>query len=114
MPQFLGAGFLTSPVSDEVMDDAARQAMMAGLKPTLDCAVAFATTDFRPDLPAFKVPTLIVHGTGDKTVPIGAAGRAAHRGIAGSTLIEYEGEPHGLNVTASDRLTKDLLAFLRR
>ena len=31
----------------------------------------------RPDLAAFRVPTLVVHGTGDETVPIDATGRAA-------------------------------------
>ena len=87
-------------------------ALMAGLKPTLACAQAFSHTDFRPDLAAFRVPTLIVHGTADKTVPIDVSARAAARGIAQSQLVEYDGEPHGLNVTASDRLTKDLLTFL--
>ena len=87
---------------------------MAGLKPTLACADAFATTDFRPDLPAFSVPTLVIHGTGDQTVPIDAAGRAAGRGIAGAELVEYEGAPHGLNATESNRLTSDLLEFLTR
>ena len=86
--------------------------MQASLKATLKCAEAFATTDFRPDLAAFRCPTLIVHGTGDKTVPIDAAARAAHKGIANSTLIEYDGEPHGLTATAKDRLSKDLVQFL--
>ncbi len=49
---------------------------------TLECAKSFATTDFRSDMAAFKVPTLIIHGTQDKTVPIDAAGRAAAKGIA--------------------------------
>ncbi|MBC7618929.1 MAG: alpha/beta hydrolase, partial [Candidatus Saccharibacteria bacterium] len=74
----------------------------------------FATTDFRGDLPHFKVPTLIIHGTDDKTVPIDAAGRAAARGIAQSTLIEYDGAPHGLFATHKDRLTADLLDFIGR
>ncbi|WP_419808458.1 alpha/beta fold hydrolase [Sphingomonas sp.] len=113
-PQFFGAGWVTSPVSDDVLDWATRTATMASLKATLDCVDAFGKTDFRPDLPAFRVPTLIIHGTADKTVPIDTSARAAHRGIAGSQLVEYEGEPHGLNVTASDRLTKDLLTFLGR
>ena len=39
-------------------------------------------TNFRPDLASFKVPTLIVHGTGDESVPIDTAGRAAAKGIA--------------------------------
>ncbi len=85
---------------------------MAGLKPTLACAEAFSHTDFRPDLPAFRVPTLIVHGTGDQTVPIDASARAAAAGISQSQLVEYDGAPHGLNVTESDRLTRDLLTFL--
>ena len=112
VPSFYGVGYVTSPVSQEVVDQSTAWALMGGLKPTLACAEAFAHTDFRPDLPAFRVPTLIVHGTGDKTVPIDAAGRAAAKGISGSQLVEYEGAPHGLNVTESDRLTSDLLTFL--
>ena len=86
--------------------------MQASLQATLECAKSFATTDFRPDLAAFKVPTLIIHGTDDKTVPIDAAGRAAAKGISQATLIEYEGAPHGLFATEKDRLTRDLLQFL--
>ena len=47
---FFGVGALSPPVSDEVLDDATRQALMAGLRPTLAAAKAFGTTDFRPDL----------------------------------------------------------------
>ena len=112
--QFFGVGWVTSPVSDDVLDWATSLALQAGLKPTLACVDAFARTDFRPDLPAFRVPTLIIHGTSDKTVPIDTSARKAAVGIAGSQLVEYDGEPHGLNVTASDRLTKDLLTFLGR
>jgi len=111
-PQFYGAGYLTSPVSDDVLDHSTSLALMAGLKPTLACLDAFAHTDFRGDLAAFRVPTLIVHGTADQTVPIDASGRAAARGIAGSQLVEYDGAPHGLNVTEQDRLSRDLLTFL--
>ena len=68
----------------------------------------------RGTVAASQVPTLVIHGTADKTVPIDASGRAAAKGIATSQLVEYDGEPHGLNVTASDRLTQDLLTFLGR
>ena len=111
-PQFYGAGFISSPVSDEVLHTATRIAMQASLKATLECAKSFGHTDFRPDLASFNVPTLIVHGTGDKTVPIDATARAAANGIAGSQLVEYDGEPHGFVETAGPRLTKDLLTFL--
>ncbi|MBC3942480.1 alpha/beta fold hydrolase [Sphingomonas albertensis] len=112
LQQFFGVGFITSPVSDEVVDWAWGLAMQAGLHPTLECAKAFGHTDFRADLAAFRVPTLIVHGTSDKTVPIDATGRAAAKGIAGSQLVEYDGAPHGLTVTESNRFTNDLLTFL--
>ena len=112
MPQFFGAGMLSKPVSDDVLDMVTATALRAGLKPTLACVDAFGETDFRGDLPAFRVPTLVIHGTGDQTVPIDISGRPAAAGIAGAQLVEYDGEPHGLNVTASDRLTQDLLTFL--
>ena len=101
-------------VSDELLDWARSVSMQASLKATLECAKSFATTDFRPDLPAFRVPTLVIHGTDDKTVPIDASGRPAARGIGQSTLIEYEGAPHGLFATDKARLTRDLLDFLAR
>ena len=89
-------------------------AIEASLKATLECAKSFATTDFRADLAAFNVPTLVIHGSSDKTVPIEASGRAAAKGIAQSNLIEYEGAPHGLFATEKQRLTIDLLDFIRQ
>ena len=111
---FFGVSLIDHPTSSEEIDHAWAVTMQAGLKPTLACAAAFTTTDFRPDLASFNVPTLIIHGTSDKTVPIDAAGRAAAKSITGATLIEYEGAPHGLFATHKDRLTGDLLAFLQR
>ena len=39
--------------------------------------------------------------------------RAAAAAIPHAVLIEYDGAPHGLFATHKDRLTADLLAFLR-
>ncbi|MDQ6638179.1 MAG: alpha/beta hydrolase [Pseudomonadota bacterium] len=111
---FYGVGLVSHPVSDEVLEWSRDVSMQASLKATLACAKAFATTDFRPDLKAFKVPTLVIHGTADKTVPIDSAGRAAAKGIANSTLIEYEGSPHGLFASDKKRLIADVLAFVQR
>jgi non-heme chloroperoxidase len=110
---FYGVGALTSPVSDEVLTDSWRQTMMAGLRPTLAAANAFATTDFRPDLRSFAgVPTLIVHGTADATVPIDATGRESAKAIPQAELIEYEGSAHGLFAIDKERLIADLVRFL--
>ena len=108
-----GVGIISSPVSQGLLDWTFQLAVMASPKATIDCVDAFGKTDFRPDLAAFTVPTLVIHGTSDNTVPIDASGRAAAKAIPGSQLIEYDGEPHGLFATAPDRLNADLLAFLR-
>ena len=109
---FFGAGMLSSPVSDEVLDLAWGSAMQAGLRPTLAAAKAFGTTDFRPDLASFKVPTLVIHGTSDKTVPIDCTAREVIKAVPQAQLIEYAGEPHGVFATQTARLTQDLLNFL--
>ena len=109
---FYGVGALSSPVSDEVLLNSWRQSMLAGLRPTLAAAQAFATTDFRPDLASFKSPTLIIHGTADKTVPIDATARESAKAIPGAKLIEYDGSAHGLFATDKERLIKDLVGFL--
>ncbi len=110
---FFGVNMLSYPVSQEMLEWARSVSLQASLKATLACANSFASTDFRPDLPAMNVPTLIIHGTDDKTVPIDASGRAAASSIRQATLIEYEGAPHGLFATEKGRLTRDLLNFLR-
>ena len=109
---FYGVGMIHQPVSNGVIENSWRQAMMAGLHPTLAAARAFATTDLRPDLASFTIPTLIVHGTGDEIVPIDITSRAAARAIRGARLIEYDGGPHGLPATHGKELVRDLLAFL--
>lgn len=101
-----------SPVSDEQLHWAWQTTMHAGLRNILQAANAFATTDFRPDLDRVKVPSLVIHGTADKTVPIEATGHVVAQKVPGAKLIEYEGEPHAVFATQQDRLTQDLLDFL--
>jgi non-heme chloroperoxidase len=112
-PQFYGTGLVRQPVSSEVIEWSRQVAMQASLKATLACAHAFATTDFRPDLKAVTVPTLIIHGTDDVTVPIDVSSRQATTGIAGSVLKEYTGGPHGLLASHQAEIRDDVLAFLR-
>jgi len=109
---FFGIGMLTGPVSQETADMAWNVAMQAGLQPTLKAAEAFASTDFRPDLTSITVPTLVIHGTTDKTVPIDPTGRAVAAALPNARLIEYDGAPHGVFASDKERLTADLLAFL--
>ena len=109
---FYGVGWVDRPVSDEVLHLSWITAMQAGLRPTLAAAQAFAGADFRPDLAHFKVPTLVIHGTADRTVPIDATAREIAKAVPHAQLIEYGGEAHGLLATQTDRVKADLLDFL--
>ncbi|TXT41471.1 MAG: alpha/beta hydrolase fold protein [Comamonadaceae bacterium] len=112
--KFFGVTTHPEAVSEETLQWARGVSLQASLRATLACAKSFSSTDFRPDLPAFKVPTRIIHGTEDNIVPIEASSRLAAKGIAQSELIEYAGAPHGLFATHKNRLTHHLLDFIRR
>ena len=87
-------------------------AAFASAKATFDCVKSFSYTDFRDDLKAFDVPTLVIHGDADQIVPIEASGERSHDMIADSRLHVIEGGPHGINVTHSEEFNKALIAFL--
>jgi len=110
--QFYGNSLLRKRVSAEHLQWTQQIAMMGSQRATIECAKAFAGTDFRADMATFTMPTLVIHGTADQTVPIDSSGRVAARMISGSKLIEYDDEPHGLHMTAKDRLNADLLSFI--
>jgi len=79
---------------------------------TIKLVRAWSETDFRDDIASITVPTLVIHGTSDHTVPIEKSGRRTAQLLQHGELIEYDGEPHGLNATAPKKLNDDLLAFL--
>ena len=111
--EFYGVTLLSQPVSQAHMDGDFIRTYQASHKATLDCVDAFAETDFRSDLATIKVPTLIIHGTGDKVVPIGASAERTAAAIPHAEFIQYDGAPHGLFIPEKDRLTNDLIAFVR-
>lgn len=88
-------------------------AMQASKKATLDCVDAFGLTDFRKDLEAFDIPTLIIHGDKDKIVPFEVSGKKAHKLIKKSELIMIQDGPHGLTFTHTKELNKTILDFIK-
>jgi non-heme chloroperoxidase len=89
------------------------QFMRASPKGTIDCMRAIASGDFRADMRAITVPTLIVHGDKDLVNPLETTAQKAAELIPGSTLKVYDGAPHGLAITHRGRLAQDILAFAR-
>jgi pimeloyl-ACP methyl ester carboxylesterase len=70
-------------------------------------------TDFRNDLAAVTVPTLVIHGDSDAIVPFEISGKRTADAIPNSRLVLVPDAPHGLNVTHADTFNAELLAFLR-
>lgn len=74
---------------------------------------AWATTDFRADLAKVSVPTLVIHGDGDGTVPFEGSGKRTHEAIAHSQLVVIEDAPHGFNASHADEFDAALLQFVQ-
>jgi len=98
-------------ISDQVVQANWNIASGASPKGTLDCVSAWLT-DFRKDLAAINVPTLVVHGDADRIVPLAASAKRTHEAVKGSRLVVLEGAPHGLNWTHADQLNRALTDFL--
>ncbi|KDP89881.1 MULTISPECIES: alpha/beta fold hydrolase [Clavibacter] len=75
---------------------------------------AFATTDFRDDLTKVTVPTLVIHGDSDATVPFEGSGERTHRAIAGSELHVVKDAPHGVTVSHPEEWNQAVLEFLNK
>ncbi|MGB7394964.1 MAG: alpha/beta hydrolase [Pricia sp.] len=86
----------------------------ASPRATIQTALAWMDTDFRPELKNVTVPTLIVHGDADETVPKATSADQAAEGIADNTYEVISGAPHGLNITHADQLNKLLISFLKK
>ena len=82
-------------------------------KALLACNRTLTRADFRDELPALTLPTLVIHGERDMTCPLDLTGRPTAALIPGARLTVYEGAPHGLFLTHMQRLNADLLAFAR-
>ncbi|MDN3494741.1 alpha/beta hydrolase [Planococcus sp. APC 4015] len=88
------------------------QSMASGHRGAFECIAAFSATDFRADLAAIDVPTLVIHGDDDQIVPFAVGGQRSAALIDGAELSVYEGGAHGLPDTDRDRLHADLLGFI--
>ncbi|MFE2178227.1 alpha/beta fold hydrolase, partial [Kitasatospora sp. NPDC059462] len=67
-------------------------------------------TDFRADVARIDVPALILHGTGDRTLPIDNTARRFHQALPAADYVEIEGAPHGLLWTHAEEVNAALLA----
>jgi non-heme chloroperoxidase len=70
--------------------------------------------DFTGDIKRIDIPTLILHGTADRILPIGGQGRRLHAALPDAHHVEIEGGPHVMCVSHAEEVNRELLAFLRQ
>jgi non-heme chloroperoxidase len=100
-------------VSQGVIENWWRQAMMGSAKAQHDGIKAFSETDFTEDLKIIDVPALVMHGDDDQVVPIANSAPLSAKLLKYGTLKVYEKFPHGMCTTHADVINADLLAFVQ-
>jgi non-heme chloroperoxidase len=100
-------------VSQGVIHNWWRQAMMGGAKAQYDCVKALSETDFTEDLKVIDVPTLVMHGDDDQIVPIADSALLSSKLLRKGTLKVYEKFPHGMCTTHAEVINPELLRFFR-
>jgi pimeloyl-ACP methyl ester carboxylesterase len=100
-------------VPEALVDWGTRMVLDASPLASVEMMRTFFFNDFRADVAAVTVPTLIIHGDSDQGAPAEITARPTHELIAGSQLKIYEACPHGLPLTHPDQLTADILAFAK-
>jgi pimeloyl-ACP methyl ester carboxylesterase len=106
------APFFT-PDTPEITRARIREMMLSVPLPVaLACRKTIAFADLRAAAARIDRPTLILHGDKDASAPLPLTGAKTAKLIKGSKLIVYEGAPHPLPLTHSERLIADMLAFM--
>ena len=73
---------------------------------------AFVHADFRSELTELRVPTLVIHGTADASMPIDLTARKTASLIPDCHFVTIDGAGHGLYLSESPRYNAALLEFI--
>jgi non-heme chloroperoxidase len=99
-------------VSEAQHQKAVALCKQASKEASLACMAAWSSTDFRDDLAQVLVPTLVIHGDAEASVPFDGSARRTHDAIPGSELHVIADAPHGCNITHPDEFNEVLISFL--
>ncbi len=101
-------------VTEEQRQEALALCKQADKAAALEALQSFGISDFREDLTKVTVPTLVIHGDADGTVPFAGSGQRTHAAIPHSELHVITGGPHGINVSHAEEFNATLVEFFQK
>ena len=110
---FYGFNRPGAKVSEGLIRNWWRQAMMGSAKAQYDSIKAFSETDFTGDVKVIDVPTLVMHGDDDQVVPIADSAPLSAKLLRKGTLKVFEKFPHGMCTTHAEVVNAELLKYIR-
>jgi len=103
---------VTFGVSDGIIRWTVDMMRTTPMRAVVDCQRQTFYVDLRSDVRQINIPTLVIHGDLDASIPF-RCGKAIAEAIPGSVFKAYPGAPHGIIITHADELNSDLAAFIQ-
>ena len=100
-------------ISDQAWQNSFNVAVAASAYAAYACVDTWLT-DFRSDLSAFDVPTLLIHGDADRILPYSATAARLPDLIKDLTVVTVAGGPHNIAWTHPEVVNPALLDFLAK
>lgn len=110
---FYGFDRPSQTASEGVIRNWWRQGRMGSALAHHEGIKAFSETNQAEDLIAITIPTLVMQGNDDQTVPYADAALLQIKLLVNGTPKIYPGYPQGVLTTHADFINPDLLAFIR-
>jgi non-heme chloroperoxidase len=103
--------YLGKRISEQALQASWSTAIRSSATASLACVPTWHE-DFRDDVASVDVPTLVIHGSADRIVPIAAAGERTAKMIKGARFAVIKDGPHAIGWTHADEVNSELLSFL--
>jgi non-heme chloroperoxidase len=100
------------PMSDDLGAWTRRQIVETPLIAAMASQRSVVEADFRPELRRLDLPTLIIQGDADTSLPLELTGRPTAALVPDNKLVVIEGAGHGLYASAAVRYNSELLHFI--
>ena len=105
--------FGSKPVSPTLADWTRRQFIDAPLHVLLETHKTFTRADLRTELATLQLPTLVLHGSADRSAPLETTGQATAAMIPSCRIVVFDGAGHGLYTSEATQYNEEIVGFCR-